>query len=69
MAEESNATPEPLSAPVNVNAKYKVKQDLQAFILTFCDNDIRNAFEKHGFTVEPLLMQLIREVNALRQKM
>lgn len=31
-------------------------------ILSQCDLDIREAFTMHSFTVEPLLIQLIREV-------
>jgi hypothetical protein len=40
--------------------------EIRRAIVEFCDDDIRDGFAPHGFTIEPLLMQIIRELQALR---
>jgi hypothetical protein len=40
--------------------------EIRRAIVGFCDDDIREGFAPHGFTIEPLLMQVIRELRALR---
>jgi hypothetical protein len=41
--------------------------EIRRAIFDFCDEDIGQAFQPHGFTVEPLLMQIIRELQELRR--
>jgi hypothetical protein len=46
--------------------KLDTRKDLQRFILAHCDEDIAMIFEPHGFFLEPLLLQLVREFHLLR---
>jgi hypothetical protein len=45
--------------------KADILQDLRAKMLAECEPDIQETFAGQHFTVEPLLIQLIREVRAL----
>jgi hypothetical protein len=38
-------------------------RDIRAYILAHCDPDIAAAFLPHGFTLEPILLQLLRELH------
>ena len=42
--------------------KAETRATLQTFLLEHCDRDIRVIFGPHFFTLEPLLLQLIREI-------
>lgn len=42
--------------------KASTKAELKQFMLSFCDADIREKFDPHFYTLEPLLLQLIREL-------
>lgn len=46
--------------------KAAVHQQLRAYILSHCDDDIAQTFAPHGFTMEPLLLQLVREFKLMR---
>jgi len=47
--------------------KATVQAELREFMLSQCDEDIRDLFTMHFYTLEPLLIQLIREIKALRK--
>jgi hypothetical protein len=51
---------------IQSNNKATVRANLRNFMLENCDTDIQEAFLAHGYTLEPLVMQLIRELQALR---
>ena len=42
------------------------KERVKKFVLLHCDMDIQQVFEPHGFMVEPLLLQLIRDIKHLK---
>jgi hypothetical protein len=42
--------------------KAGVKEELRHFMLQECDPDIQAQFGPHFYTLEPLLMQIIREL-------
>ena len=46
--------------------KSVIKDELRHFMLSVCDEDIQQQFAPNFYTVEPLLMQLIREIRRLR---
>lgn len=46
--------------------KAETRQDLKHYILAHCDEDIALTFAPHGFLLEPLLLQLVREMHMLR---
>jgi hypothetical protein len=46
--------------------KAATKAALRDFMLAHCDPDLQEAFGMHSYTVEPLLCQLIREMQAGR---
>ena len=60
-------TSEPLMKTHYVNPKYKSKAEIHEYIMSFCDADIVEKLGVHGFTLEPLLMQLIRDINGLKK--
>lgn len=45
-------------APTKAQAQARVRE----VILAMCDPDISEKFENHYYTIEPLLMQIIREL-------
>ena len=49
--------------------KAEVLQGMRSMIIAQCDADIQEAFAPHHYTVEPLLIQLIREIRALAQRL
>jgi hypothetical protein len=44
------------------NNKATAQAQLRVAMLSMCDEDIREIFGRHHYTLEPLLMQLIREL-------
>ena len=46
--------------------KATVRDALRELMLRECDEDIQAAFGQHYYTLEPLLMQLIRELRKAR---
>jgi hypothetical protein len=63
-----NAAPlEPLAKPTYINAKGAARKKMHDYILSFCDTDIQEQFKIHSFTIEPLLMQIIRDLNTLKR--
>lgn len=46
-------------------SKQEQRAGIREAVLAECDTDIREVFAGHWFTMEPLLMQLIREVRRL----
>lgn len=47
-------------------SKFDVRQTIHGHIMAAVDEDIRQIFERHGYAVEPLLMQVIRELQAIK---
>ena len=48
--------------------KHKIREELRTHMFQECDEDIQELFKIHAYTLEPLLMQLIREIKALKQE-
>jgi hypothetical protein len=46
--------------------KAHTREELKYYLLAHCDEDIRLSFAPHGFLLEPLLLQLVREFHLLR---
>jgi hypothetical protein len=46
--------------------KARTREELKAYLLAHCDEDIALTFAPHGFTMEPLLLQLVREFKLMR---
>lgn len=51
---------------IETRTKATIQQRMHDAILAHCDADIREAFGPHRYTMEPLLIQLIREMQHLR---
>lgn len=51
---------------IETRNKATIQQRMHDEILAHCDEDIREVFGPHRFTMEPLLIQLIREIRSLR---
>ena len=45
--------------------KADILQGMRTAIMAQCDPDIQETFAPHHYTVEPLLIQLIREIRTL----
>ena len=46
--------------------KAETTRQLRAYVLAHCDADIATTFGPHGFLLEPLLVQLLRDMKALQ---
>ena len=49
--------------------KAETRAALQTFLLEHCDRDIQEVFGPHFFTLEPLLLQLIRDIRLVGNPM
>jgi hypothetical protein len=50
---------------IRPRSKAAVQAQLRAAMLSSCDPDIRGIFGEHFYTMEPLLLQIIRELKVL----
>lgn len=47
--------------------KARTREELKCYLLAHCDADIALTFAPHGFLLEPLLLQVIRDLHRLRK--